>query len=143
MYLAFHAPHDPRQAPEAYRALYPPESIKLPPSYLPQHPFDNGEMTIRDERLPPWPRTPAIARQELADYYAIITHLDTQIGRVLAALEQSGQADNTIIVFAGDSGLGVGNHGLMGKQMQEAMQTAARKVGDKDWLTEIANHPDP
>lgn len=58
MYLAFHAPHDPRQAPEAYKALYPPESIELPPSYLPQHPFDNGEMTVRDERLAAWPRTP-------------------------------------------------------------------------------------
>ncbi|HKL20284.1 MAG TPA: sulfatase-like hydrolase/transferase, partial [Tichowtungia sp.] len=116
MYLAFHAPHDPRQAPEAYRQLYPLESIELTPSYLPQHPFDNGEMTIRDEALAPWPRTPEIARQHLAAYYAIITHLDAQIGRVLAALESSGKADNTIIVFAGDSGLAVGNHGLMGKQ---------------------------
>lgn len=116
MYLAFHAPHDPRQSPEAYRQLYPPESIKLPPSYLPQHPFDNGDMAIRDEKLAPWPRTPEIVRQELADYYAIITHMDAEIGRVLDALEASALADNTIIVFAGDSGLAVGNHGLMGKQ---------------------------
>ncbi len=116
MYLAFHAPHDPRQAPEAYRALYPPESIELPPSYLPQHPFDNGEMTIRDELLAPWPRTPEIVRRELANYYAIISHMDSQIGRVLDALDASGKGENTIIVFAGDSGLGVGNHGLIGKQ---------------------------
>lgn len=116
MYLAFFAPHDPRQAPEAYRALYPAESIGLPPSYRPQHPFDNGEMSIRDEQLAPWPRTVEVVQQELADYYAIITHMDAQVGRVLEALEASGQADNTIIVFAGDSGLAVGNHGLMGKQ---------------------------
>ena len=37
-------------------------------------------------------------------------------GRILTALEESGQADNTIIVFSGDNGLAVGQHGLMGKQ---------------------------
>ncbi|WP_298502647.1 sulfatase-like hydrolase/transferase [uncultured Maribacter sp.] len=116
MYLAFHAPHDPRQAPQEYRDLYPPEKIELPPSYLAQHPFDNGHMVLRDEELAAWPRTPKIAQQQLADYYAIITHLDAQIGKVIAALKESGAYENTLIVFAGDSGLAVGNHGLMGKQ---------------------------
>ena len=116
MYLAFHAPHDPRQAPERYKALYPVDSIELPPSYMAQHPFDNGEMIVRDEQLAPWPRTEDVVRQELADYYAIISHMDAQIGRVLAALKASGKAENTIIVFAADSGLAVGSHGLMGKQ---------------------------
>lgn len=116
MYLAFHAPHDPRQAPQKYRDMYPAKYINLPPSYLPQHPFDNGHMVLRDEELAPWPRTPEIAKQHLADYYAIITHLDQQIGKVIDALKSSGQYENTLIVFAGDSGLGVGNHGLLGKQ---------------------------
>lgn len=116
LYLAFHAPHDPRQAPERFQALYPPSEIELPPSYLPQHPFDNGHMVLRDEELAPWPRTPAIARQELADYYAIISHLDEQIGKVIQSLKDSGKYENTLIVFAGDSGLAVGNHGLLGKQ---------------------------
>jgi len=116
MYLAFHAPHDPRQAPEKYKAMYPPENIELPPSYMAQHPFDNGHMFLRDEELAAWPRTIEIAKKELADYYAIITHLDAQIGKVIAALKESGTYDNTLIVFAGDSGLAVGNHGLMGKQ---------------------------
>lgn len=116
LYLAFHAPHDPRQAPEEYKAMYDPKEIALPPSYMAQHPFDNGHMVLRDEELAPWPRTPEVARQELADYYAIITHLDTQIAKVIKALEDSGNYENTIIVFVGDSGLAVGNHGLMGKQ---------------------------
>ncbi|RKR14359.1 arylsulfatase A-like enzyme [Maribacter vaceletii] len=116
MYLAFHAPHDPRQAPQEYRDMYPPENIELPPSYLAQHPFDNGHMVLRDEELAEWPRTPKIAKQQLADYYAIITHLDAQVGKVISALKESGAYDNTLIVFAGDSGLAVGNHGLMGKQ---------------------------
>ena len=46
----------------------------------------------------------------------MITHLDAQIGRVLDALKESGHADDTIIVFAGDNGLALGRHGLLGKQ---------------------------
>ena len=116
MYLAFHAPHDPRQAPQKYKDMYPIEDIVLPPSYMAQHPFDNGDMFLRDEELAVWPRTPEVAKQQLSDYYAIITHLDDQIGKVIASLKESGAYENTLIVFAGDSGLAVGNHGLMGKQ---------------------------
>jgi len=116
MYLAFHAPHDPRHASKAYMGRYPPEEIVLPPSYASQHPFDNGHLYLRDEKLAPWPRTEQIIQKELAAYYAIITHLDTQVGRVIAALEKSGHYENTLIVLAGDSGLAVGNHGLLGKQ---------------------------
>ncbi|GAA4237945.1 sulfatase-like hydrolase/transferase [Postechiella marina] len=116
MYLAFHAPHDPRQAPKKYKDMYPEKKMKLLPSYMAQHPFDNGHMTIRDEALAPWPRTPEVAKKHLSDYYAIITHLDHQIGRVIKSLKKTGQYDNTIIVLSGDSGLGVGNHGLLGKQ---------------------------
>lgn len=116
IYLAFHAPHDPRQAPQEYKDMYPIEEMELTPSYMPQHPFDNGHLYLRDEQLAPWPRTPEIAKQELVDYYAIITHLDAQIGKVIEALKASGKYENTLIVFAGDSGLGVGNHGLLGKQ---------------------------
>lgn len=116
MYLAFHAPHDPRQAPKEYQQMYPLENIVLTPSYMPQHPFDNGDMILRDEALAPWPRTKQVAKEHLASYYAIITHLDAQIGKVIAALKKSGKYENTLIVLAGDSGLAVGNHGLMGKQ---------------------------
>lgn len=115
-YVAYTAPHDPRMAPTAYAAMYPPERVRLPENFLPMHPFDNGEMKVRDEALAPWPRTPEIVRQHIAAYYAMITHVDAQIGRVLQALEASGQARNTIIIFAADNGLAVGQHGLLGKQ---------------------------
>ena len=116
VYAAFTAPHDPRTPPKQYEEMYPAEKITLPPNFLPEHPFDNGEMKIRDEALAPWPRTPEIVKREIALYYAMITHLDAQIGRILAALEESGRAANTIIIFAGDNGLAVGQHGLLGKQ---------------------------
>ena len=115
-YVSYTAPHDPRMAPKEYAGLYPPEKIKLPPNFMPAHPFDNGELKVRDEKLAPFPRTEAAVRQHIAAYYAMITHLDAQIGRVLQVLKETGHAEDTIIVFNGDNGLAVGRHGLMGKQ---------------------------
>jgi len=116
MYLAFAAPHDPRIAAPAYRGLYDPGEIPLPKNYLPVHPFDNGEMVIRDELLAPWPRTGDEIRRHLHDYYATISGLDHHIGRLLQHLKDTGLYENTIIVFAADQGLAIGSHGLMGKQ---------------------------
>ncbi len=119
MYVAFHAPHDPRQSPKRFVDMYPLDEIEIPPNYVPEHPFDQGSRyTLRDEILAPFPRTEHAVKVHLQEYYAIITHADYQIGRVLEALEKSGQADNTIIIFSADHGLAVGQHGLMGKQNQ-------------------------
>ena len=96
--------------------MYDPEQMPLPANYLPQHPFFNGWMTGRDESLGPWPRTKTILRHQLAEYYGLISHMDHEIGRVLGALEENGQAENTIIVYAADHGLALGSHGLLGKQ---------------------------
>lgn len=115
-YVAFTSPHDPRTPPEKFRKMYPTEKIKLQPNFLPQHPFDNGEMQVRDEKLLPRPLSKAQGQEELALYYGMISELDTQIGRILDALEKNGQIKNTLIVFAGDNGLAVGSHGLLGKQ---------------------------
>ena len=46
----------------------------------------------------------------------MIAHLDAGIGRILNALDERGMKENTIVIFAGDNGLAVGQHGLMGKQ---------------------------
>jgi len=117
VYVAFTAPHDPRQPPPAFREMYYRDLPPLPGNFLPQHPFDNGMMKGgRDENLAPWPRTEAVARDQLAEYYGLITHLDGQAGRILEALKQTGQADNTVIVYAADNGLALGSHGLLGKQ---------------------------
>ncbi len=115
-YVAFNGPHDPHIVPEDFPIRYDPEQIPLPTNFLPQHPFDNGEMTVRDERLLPWPRRPEQVRQMLAVYYRYISYLDVQIGRVVDALEQSPHQERTIVVFAGDSGVARGSHGLIGKQ---------------------------
>jgi arylsulfatase A-like enzyme len=116
LYLAFTSPHDPRTPPAEYAAMYPPEEIPIPENFLSEHPFDNGEMRIRDEVLAPFPRTPEIVQQHIADYYGMITHMDTEIGRVLQTLETTGHLENTIIIYTADHGLAVGQHGLLGKQ---------------------------
>jgi len=116
MYLAFGNPHDPRVAAPAYRDRYQAETLTLPRNFLPVHPFDNGELLVRDEQLLPWPRTPEDVRHTLHDYDATITGLDHHIGRLLQALQARGQLDRTIVIFAADQGIAVGSHGLLGKQ---------------------------
>lgn len=116
MYLAFANPHDPRVVEGASRGRYDEGRLPLPANYRPFHPFNNGELTVRDEALAPWPRTPEVVRKHLTDYYGVITHLDQQIGRILGALRESGEFDRTIIVFSSDHGLAIGSHGLFGKQ---------------------------
>lgn len=115
-YVAFTAPHDPRQAPDDYLAKYDPAKIPLPANFKPQHPFNNGWMVLRDENLAPWPRTKEVIQEQLSEYYALITHMDHEIGRILQTLKATGQDKNTIIVYAADHGLALGSHGLLGKQ---------------------------
>ncbi len=115
-YVPFDAPHDPHIVPADFSVKYDPAKIPLPASFLPQHPWDNGEMTVRDEKLLPWPRPPERIQAYLAEYYRYISYLDTQIGRILDALAASPYATNTIIVFSADSGVACGSHGLLGKQ---------------------------
>ena len=116
LYLAYTAPHDPRMAPARFKNFYPASAMQVPENFLPRHPFDNGELKVRDELLAPFPRTRENVQDQLSDYYAMITEVDEQIGRVIDALAASGHDDDTVVVFAGDNGLAVGQHGLMGKQ---------------------------
>ncbi len=115
-YLAFTSPHDPRTPPPPFDTMYDPATMPLPGNFLPRHPFDHGEWNGRDEMLAPYPRTPENTRKQLCDYYGMVSSQDQQIGRVVSALEKSGQLENTIIISTGDHGLSIGSHGLFGKQ---------------------------
>ena len=115
-YVPFDAPHDPHIVPDDFPVHYDADKLPLPPNFLPLHPFNNGEMAIRDEQLLPWPRPPTAVRAQLAEYYRYISYLDMLIGQVLDALAASPFAKNTLVVFAADSGVARGSHGLIGKQ---------------------------
>ena len=119
MYVAFNAPHDPRQSPREYVDMYPLDGVALPGNYLEEYPLKDSigcSASLRDEKLAPFPRTEYSVKVHRQEYYAIISHMDAQIGRILDHLEATGQADNTYIFFTADHGLSVGQHGLMGKQ---------------------------
>jgi len=116
LYVSFTAPHDPRQPPQNWRDHYYAKRPPLPANFMGLHPFHNGWMRGRDEQLAAWPRTAEVVSDQLAEYYGMISHLDEQVGRILAALEASGAAENTIVVYTADHGLAMGSHGLLGKQ---------------------------
>ena len=119
MYLAFNAPHDPRQAPKEFVEMYPVNEIEIPENFLPEYPYNKqagAGRRLRDEKLAPFPRTKYSIQVNRQEYYASISHMDAQVGRILDALKASGKADNTYIVFTADHGLSVGDHGFMGKQ---------------------------
>ena len=115
-YCAYTAPHDPRQPKAEYVREYYENRPPLPANFAPVHAFDNGHIRVRDEDLGAMPRTEDLVRDQLAEYYGLITHLDEQIGRILAVLDSSKHTDNTIIIFGVDHGLALGSHGLLGKQ---------------------------
>lgn len=146
LYVAFTSPHDPRTPPEEW--CYDPGDIQVPPNYQPVHPFDNGEMTVRDEKLETWPREPDAVRQHIADYYGMISHMDDRIGRIISTLEARGLADNTVVIYSADHGVAVGQHGLMGKQnlyehsthVPLLMAGPGIKAGQR--VSRLVGHPD-
>lgn len=116
LYVAFTAPHDPRTPPENYSRNRYIDQVELPENALPCHPWRIGDDRIRDELLAGFPRSEAELTEHWADYLGMVEHMDACIGRILTTLRRSGNIDNTIIVYTSDHGLGLGSHGLMGKQ---------------------------
>lgn len=114
--IALTAPHDPRNAPATYHEKHQAEQTAVPPNFMVYHPFDTGDLHLRDEQLAQHPRNPQEIQEHIADYHAMISHLDDGFGKLRKALEATGQFENTIIVFTADHGIAIGQHGLMGKQ---------------------------
>ncbi len=114
MYVSTNAPHDPRHVPDDIIARF--ENVTEPPNYRAWHPFDNGDMKVRDEMVYKPPHTPETVRRERAIYLAMCAQIDDRIGKLIEKLDSLGQLENTIILFTSDHGLAVGEHGLLGKQ---------------------------
>ena len=122
--VGFYKPHTPYIAPKKYFDLYPIEKIdvpKMPEGYAKTVP----EPALLSTR--PWPNfgvTHQQARESKRAYYAAISFVDAQIGRVVDALDRLGLRDNTIIIFWSDHGYSLGTHGLWMKQ--SCFQDSAR-----------------
>ena len=103
----------------AYLDKYPLARIQVPVNFQREYPHKDSigcGPDLRDEKLAPFPRTAHAVKTHRREYYALITHLDAQIGRILDELDRSGLAKNTWIFFSADHGLAIGHHGLFGKQ---------------------------
>ena len=113
-------PHDPYGAPDDYMKRYDPAKLTLPASWQP-----NSENNPGGNAIPPKyrrPDTPGATyvrtggREEIAAYYAAITAIDDQVGRLLQTLKETGQDENTIILFTSDHGDMLGSHGMRRKR---------------------------
>ncbi len=113
-----HRPHTPLIAPKKYLDMYDPAKIPAPMA-----PPENDEGVPDVARkfgkssdiFMSKPATPQQAREAVAAYYACVSMVDAGIGRILDTLEEEGLADNTIVVFLGDHGFHLGEHGLWSK----------------------------
>jgi arylsulfatase A-like enzyme len=111
--VGFHKPHDPFIAPKKYFDMYPLEICN--PPVLPegwQPPFKH---TLPNETAIFNKFTDQDKREFLRSYYACTSYMDAQVGKVLKALEETGQLDNTLIVFFGDHGYHLGEHNWWNK----------------------------
>lgn len=133
IYFGFSHPHDTRDGTPELLAKYgasnhtdrtslPKDASKhpaLPVNYLAKHPFHHGHPNLRDEVAVSgvWKnRDRRTIRNELGREFACSENIDIQIGKVLKKLRQSGELDNTYIIYTADHGMAIGRHGLQGKQ---------------------------
>jgi iduronate 2-sulfatase len=108
----FYRPHCPFIAPRKYFDLYPLEKIPAPPVS-----GDSGAPPAAWVTHPPhWGISTQAQRESIRAYYASISFLDANVGRVLDALDRLGLRDNTIVVFISDHGYHLGEHGQWMKQ---------------------------
>ncbi len=114
--VGFYKPHTPYVAPKKYFDLYPLDKIDVPT--MPAG-YEKSVPAAALHSTRPWPNfgvTHEQARRAKQAYYATISFVDAQIGRMLDALDRLGLRDNTIVVFWSDHGYSLGTHGLWMKQ---------------------------
>lgn len=112
----FAKPHVPFLAPKRFFDMYNPDKIELPADFAPRPTGkgpayrDNFDLFIQRDA------TPRLARQAIAAYYACISYMDAQLGRLFAEMDKQGLWENTVISFFGDHGWHLGERGMWSKQ---------------------------
>lgn len=125
-FVSFVAPHFPLTVPQDYLDLYPVDEMPLPQVHPDRghatHPWVARMCDIEDSDAEL--RTDQNRRAAIAAYFALCTFVDAQIGRVLEALEQSGQAEDTLVIYSSDHGETLGMRARWGKSVlyREATQ---------------------
>ena len=114
--VGLYRPHTPYVAPKKWFDMYPIDQIKVPTvpeNYLETLPKPAQRSLLRKKEQ--INLDPELAKQAIQAYYASISFADAQVGRILAALDQSGLGDNTIVLFTSDHGYHMGEHGYYQK----------------------------
>jgi arylsulfatase A-like enzyme len=132
-------PHDPYGAPEEYMKRYDAEKLTMPANWQPGSEAPRGAANIpprlRRPGMPARPYVPVGGKEEVAAYYAAITSLDDQVGRLLATLRETGADENTIILFTSDHGDMLGSHGL--RRKRKPHDESARVPGIIRWPARV------
>ena len=116
LYVGFVSPHFPLIAPPEFYRLYPEGEMPWPDMYdaaeRPRHPFTDAmrKCLCFDE-----PFDPPMVRRALAAYFGLVSFLDHNIGAILRALEETGLAGDTRVIYSSDHGDNLGTRGLWGK----------------------------
>ena len=117
LYCGYMRPHFPLIPHPDYYDLYDPETLNLPDTWNEpleqQHPvIQHVRWAWRNEVPPP----ESIVRCATASYYALITHMDHAIGRILDTIDESPLRENTVVIYTSDHGEMAGHHGIWQKQ---------------------------
>lgn len=110
LYVAFNAPHVPRQTEQRYYDLYPTEGMELPPSVIEGLLNPNIEYNYTQS-----PLKKSTMRSRRQQNNAMVTHMDERVGDIIDVLKDRGIYENSIIVFMSDHGINFGENGISGK----------------------------
>lgn len=116
LYVGFVSPHFPLIAPAAFYDLYPEDRVPWPDMYdhdkRPRHPFTDAmrKCLCFDEAF-----DPPMVRRAIAAYMGLVSFLDDNIGKILRALEETGLAASTRVIYSSDHGDNLGTRGMWGK----------------------------
>ncbi len=120
LFSSFWKPHSPFEVPVPFDSLYNDATIPLPRAVdmeqIRGYPPPVQKLALRGKN-PPWDMPRERLQWIYRSYYGSITHIDREIGRILDTLRDTGQADNTVVVFTSDHGDQLLEHGIMGKNV--------------------------
>jgi iduronate 2-sulfatase len=129
--VGFHLPHLHWHCPKKYWDLYNPDDIKLaevktPPQGVPSVSLHNSYELRNRDGVPDYePITDSLSRHLMHGYYACVSYVDAQIGKILDELDRLGLSENTIIMLWGDHGWHLGEYGIWGKATNFEIATRA------------------
>jgi arylsulfatase A-like enzyme len=131
----FVRPHVPLVAPQKYFDLYDREAMIAP--IVPENDLDDVPKVIRDYKsIERYGVTPELHKGLLEAYYASISYMDAQVGRVLDTLDELGLRENTIVIFSSDHGYLLGHHHKFQKQHLFEEATRVPFIMSVPWMSE-------